>query len=168
VRARSATIKPTALITVEVRAVGGGVVYDSDGGEIPGDRFVHVELTPHIAHAIASGDLEKRLRPARRKPTAKTAAAPPKAGGPVPAKKATKPAAKTPAPARRGRKPSPIWEERVAPHFDKIVKDEPFPSLGSARDSVKLWMKGQKLAQFDDRTVERWIKKYRLHWFRGA
>jgi hypothetical protein len=112
---RSATIKTTAPLTVEVKAVKGAVVYSSDDMPIPEDQFIHVELTPHIARAIREGDLKQRPRPARRKPTAKAAAVPSKAGNPVattPAKKPTKQAAKMPTPARGTPKSKPAKEER--------------------------------------------------------
>jgi hypothetical protein len=75
-----------------------------------------------------------------------------------------------PKPPRRpaGTKPSVAWA-KVQPHFDKLVDREgPFPSLGSARDSVKLFLDEKKLGQLDDRTIERWINKHRPHWVRGA
>jgi hypothetical protein len=68
----------------------------------------------------------------------------------------------------RGPRPSAAWE-KVQPHFDKLVDQEgPFPSLGSARDSVKLFLTEKNLSRLDDRTIERWINRHRPHWVRGA
>ena len=78
------------------------------------------------------------------------------------------PAKPKPAESRRGAKPSAAWA-KVQPHFDHLVdRDGPFPSLGSARDSVKLLLKEKKLGRMDDRTIERWIRKHRPQWVRGA
>src|SRR5262249_19658457 len=65
VRVRSATIKPTAPLMIEVRAVKGAIVYSLDDMEIPGDQFIYVERTPHIMLAIREGDLEQRPRPTK-------------------------------------------------------------------------------------------------------
>ena len=57
-----------------------------------------------------------------------------------------------PSGGKRGKKPYPFWA-KVQLHFDNLVSREgPFPSLGSARESVKLWLKGKRLVQPDDRT----------------
>ena len=49
------------------------------------------------------------------------------------------------------------------------IAQGPFPSLGSARDSVKLLLRRRRsLANCDDRTVERWINKHRPHWVTGG
>jgi hypothetical protein len=70
--------------------------------------------------------------------------------------------------SKRGAKPSAAWA-KVQPHFDHLVDcDGPFPSLGSARDSVKLLLKEKKLGRLNDRTIERWINKHRPQWVRGA
>jgi hypothetical protein len=70
--------------------------------------------------------------------------------------------------SRRGAKPSAAWA-KVQPHFDHLVDcDGPFPSLGSARESVKLLLKEKKLGRLNDRTIERWINKHRPQWVRGA
>lgn len=82
VRVRSATIKPTAPLMIEVRAVKGAIVYSLDDMEIPGDQFIYVERTPHIMLAIREGDLEQRPRPPEQ-PTAKDAAALPKVSNPA-------------------------------------------------------------------------------------
>jgi hypothetical protein len=67
---------------------------------------------------------------------------------------------------KRGAKPSAAWA-KVQPQFDDLVdRDGPFPSLGSARESVKLLLKEKKLSRLNDRTIERWINKHRPQWVR--
>jgi len=124
VRVRSATIKVTAPLMVEVRAVGGAVVYSSNDTEIPGDQFVHVERTPHIMRAIREGDLEQRSRPPEQ-PTAKDAAAPPKASDPVataPSQNPTKQATKVPKPARSAPKRAATPKRKAAKRRTKQAK----------------------------------------------
>jgi hypothetical protein len=71
-----------------------------------------------------------------------------------------------PARNRPGAKESAAWA-KVRPHFDDwINRKGPFPSLGSARTAVVVFLEKQKLAPLDDRTIERWIKKNRPRWFK--
>jgi hypothetical protein len=81
---------------------------------------------------------------------------------------ALRPTKPTPPRRKSGAKPSASWA-KVQLHFDGLVDREgAFPSLGSARDSVKLFLKNNQLGQLDDRTVERWINEHRPHWVGGA
>jgi hypothetical protein len=63
-----------------------------------------------------------------------------------------------------GAKPSVVWDT-VDPHFDTLVEtDGPYPSLGSARENVKLFLKEKQLSVLDDRTIERHITGKKPHW----
>jgi hypothetical protein len=74
------------------------------------------------------------------------------------------PAAPKPSGRKRGAKPSAAWA-KVQPHFDHLVdRNGPFPSLGSARDAVKLFLEEKRLGLMDDRTIERWINRHRPQW----
>jgi len=175
---------------VEVRAVKDAYVLadTSDATPIPGDRWSHVELTPHIARAVREGDLERRpeqpaaqdvgepktrakkKRPAKKRPAKKRPArqaakkSRKQATKKRPAPQATSPA-KSSVPKRNpGQRPSDDWT-KIAAHFDK---EKPFPSLGRARDAVKGFLTEKELSLMHDRTIERWIMKNRSHWIRGA
>jgi len=118
VRVRSATIKATAPLMVEVRAVKGAVVY-ADDMEIPGDQFVHVERSPHIMRAIRAGDLEQRPR----SPEQPTAAALSKASNSAtPAQKPAKQAAKVPESARRTPKRAVAPKQKSAKRQAKLTQ----------------------------------------------
>ena len=83
----------------------------------------------------------------------------------VPEPVTPKPPTPEPVRSKGGARRSVLWD-KIEPHFDSVVGGAgPFPSLGSARESVRLWLKEKKLASLHNRTIERHINKHRRHWF---